>query len=85
MYRPMTGPSPTAMHQFRCRRGFDAAWDLFDRPARALLALVLLANAPLVRAAAALEQSPDLVKQRLLEALDVPVRHFDIGETRQAA
>jgi hypothetical protein len=46
---------------------------------------VLLANRSLSHAAAAFGQDPHRIKDRLLEALDLLVRHFDIATPRRAA
>jgi hypothetical protein len=50
-----------------------------------LLALVVLRNVAIGPAAEALAMTKPLASQKLVEALDLLVRHFDLGERRRAA
>jgi hypothetical protein len=84
-YRPSMGPTATALRQLRCRRAFDRAWNLFDSPARRLLALVVLENLAVGPTAETLGLTKPLATQKLVEALDRLVVHFGIRETRRAA
>jgi hypothetical protein len=84
-YRPSLGPSNLALKQLRCRVAFDRAWGLFGDRARALVLLVVLQNRAVSGAAERLGIAPALAMQRLVEALDALVEHFDLGRERRRA
>jgi hypothetical protein len=81
-YRPMTGPTTKALRQLQARQPFDRAWGLFDLSTRCLMGLVILENIAVGPAAEALGMTKPLATQRLTEALDRLVVHF---ERRKAA
>jgi hypothetical protein len=84
-HRPSQGPGAVALKQLRARKMFDRAWALFGELERALLLAVVLRNLSVTRAAAMGRLRQPLAMQRLIEALDRLVEHWDIGEGRQAA
>jgi len=85
IYRPPTGPTPPALKQLRCRVGFDRAWSLFGDEDRATLAAVILGNVAMARYAEQSGLRVNLVKERLVAALDRLVDWFDLAPPRRAA
>jgi hypothetical protein len=83
MYRPALGPAKPALRQLKCRQQFDAAWALFTDQSCALLLSVVLQNRAVTRTAELLSVSVPWTTQKLVEALDLLVDHFEIGERKQ--
>jgi hypothetical protein len=80
-YRPMAGPTRTALRQLRCRQDFDAAWSLFGDEERVLLGIVVLANTSInrlveQRRAAGIPASANRLMERLTETLERLAEYF---------
>jgi hypothetical protein len=84
-YRPSSGPGTTALKQLKARQVFDAAWGLFDDPARALLGAVVLANVPLGISADRLGLRKPRATTLLVDVLDRLADHFQIEEEPRRA
>jgi hypothetical protein len=84
-YRPVTGPTPTALRQLRCREGFDRIWALLDVDTRAVVGAVVLLNRPLTEFSGGQRMRHYAAKDRLITALGRMVLHFEIRELRGAA
>jgi hypothetical protein len=76
--RPLTGPGYSAMKQLTFTHRFVDAWNLFDEPARQVLAGVVLNNRAVGPTARTLGLTPARCTAILVEALDLLCRHFDI-------
>jgi hypothetical protein len=84
-YRPQTGPTATAVRQYRCRRSFDAAWSLFNDTERALLLAVVLRNIAINRVCEMTGWSKHKTTEKVVASLDKLADHYDIKQAKAAA
>jgi hypothetical protein len=85
LYRPMLGPDRRSLRQWQARRQFDRAWSLFDDPARAMLASVVLMNVAVGPTAETLGITKAQATERLVAALERLCEHWDIRESSRRA